>query len=107
LYNHAGAIASIDLFVVPTITLRMLFGFVVLHHARRQLVHAGVTAHPTTEWLSHQISEVLPWDRAPRNLIRDRDRPFGATFRQRLHAMGIRIDQRHRGHRGRTPTLSA
>ena len=35
LYNHAEAIGSIDLFVVPTITLRMLFGFVVLRHGRR------------------------------------------------------------------------
>src|SRR5262249_46973097 len=60
LYNHAEAIASIDLFVVPTITLRMLFGFVVLHHGRRQLVHVGVTAHPTAEWPSHQISEAFP-----------------------------------------------
>jgi hypothetical protein len=32
LCNHAEAIASIDLFVVPTIAFRMLFGFVVLHH---------------------------------------------------------------------------
>jgi len=38
------------LFVVPTITFRMLFGFVVLHHGRRQLVHVGVTGHPTAEW---------------------------------------------------------
>jgi hypothetical protein len=49
LHNHAEAIASIDLFVVPTITFRMLFGFVVLHHGRRQLAHVGVTAHPATE----------------------------------------------------------
>ena len=90
LYNHAEAIASIDLFVVPTITLRMLFGFVVLHHGRRQLVHVGVTAHPMAEWLSHQISEAFPWDRAPRYLIRDRDGAFGEIFKQRLHAMGIR-----------------
>jgi Integrase core domain len=90
LHNHAGAIASIDLFVVPTIALRMLFGFVVLHHGRRQLVHVGVTAHPTAEWLSHQISEAFPWDRAPRHLIRDRDGAFGEIFKQRLHAMGIR-----------------
>jgi hypothetical protein len=90
LYNHAEAIASIDLFVVPTITLRMLFGFVVLHHGRRQLVHVGVTAHPMAEWLSHQISEAFPWDRAPRDLIRDRDGAFGEVFKQRLHAMGIR-----------------
>jgi hypothetical protein len=90
LYNHAEAIASIDLFVVPTITWRMLFGFVVLHHGRRQLVHAGVTAHPTAEWLSHQISEAFPWDRAPRHLVRDRDGAFGESFKRRLHAMGIR-----------------
>jgi Integrase core domain len=90
LHNHAGAIASIDLFVVPTVALRMLFGFVVLHHGRRQLVHVGVTAHPTAEWISHQISEAFPWDRAPRHLIRDRDGAFGETFKQRLHAMGIR-----------------
>jgi len=90
LYNHAEAIASIDLFVVPTISLRMLLGFVVLHHGRRQLVHVGVTAHPTAEWLSRQISEAIPWDRAPRHLIRDRDKAFGEIFKQRLHAMGIR-----------------
>ena len=90
LYNHADAIASIDLFVVPTITLKLLFGFVVLHHGRRQLVHVGVTAHPTAEWLSHQISEAFPWDRAPRHLIRDRDGAFGEVFKHRLHAMGIR-----------------
>jgi transposase InsO family protein len=90
LCNHAEAIASIDLFVVPTITFGMLFGFVVLHHGRRQLVHVGVTAHPTAEWISHQISEAFPWDRAPRHLIRDRDGAFGEIFKQRLHAMGIR-----------------
>jgi transposase InsO family protein len=90
LHNHAGAIASIDLFVVPTIALRMLFGFVVLHHGRRQLVHVGGTAHPTAEWLSHQISEAFHWDRAPRHLICDRDGTFGEIFKQRLHAMGIR-----------------
>ena len=90
LRNHAEAIASIDLFVVPTITFGMLFGFVVLHHRRRQLVHVGVTAHPTAEWISHQISEAFPWDRAPRHLIRDRDGAFGEVLTQRLHAMGIR-----------------
>jgi hypothetical protein len=90
LYNHAEAIAAIDLFVVPTIAFKMLFGFVVLHHGRRQLVHVGVTAHPTAEWISHQISEAFPWDSAPRHLIRDRDGAFGEVFKRRLHAMGIR-----------------
>jgi hypothetical protein len=90
LCNHAEAIAAIDLFVVPMITFEMLFGFVVLQHGRRQLIHVGVTAHPTAEWLSHQISEAFPWDRAPRHLVRDRDGAFGEIFKKRLHAMGIR-----------------
>src|SRR5262245_11504540 len=68
----------------------MLFGFVVLHHRRRQLVYVGVTAHPTAEWLSHQISEAFPWDRSPRHLIRDRDGAFSEVFKRRLHGMGIR-----------------
>jgi hypothetical protein len=33
--NHADGIASVDLFVVPTITFRLLYGFVVLRHRRR------------------------------------------------------------------------
>jgi len=38
LRNHMGEIASIDLFVVPTIAFRRLFVFLVLGHRRRQAV---------------------------------------------------------------------
>ena len=38
----------------------------------------------------HQITEAFPWDEAPRYLIRDRDRIFGAIVTRRLRAMGIR-----------------
>ena len=34
--------------------------------------------------------EAFPWDDAPTYLIRDRDRVYGAVFRRRLQAMGIR-----------------
>jgi transposase InsO family protein len=88
LRNHADGIASIDLLVVPTITFRLLYGFVVLHH--RQIVSFGVTAHPTAEWLARQISEAFPWDTAPRYLVRDRDRSYGEPFKRRIRAMGIR-----------------
>src|SRR5215471_3900527 len=90
LRNHADAIACADLFVVPTITFKLLFGFIVLRHARRQLVWIGVTAHPTAEWLARELSEAFPWDSAPRYLVRDRDRSYGAPFRRRLRSMGIR-----------------
>ncbi len=90
LHNHADRIAAIDLFVVPTIAFRLLFGFVILRHDRRQLVAVAVTVHPTAEWLARQISEAFPWDSAPRYLIRDRDSSYGAPFKRRLRAMGIR-----------------
>ena len=50
----------------------------------------GVTANPTAEWISRQITEAFPWDQAPRYLIRDRDTSYGPVFVQRLRAMGIR-----------------
>jgi len=50
LHNHADGIASMDLFVVPTISFRLLYGLLLLHHDRRQILWLGVTAHPTAEW---------------------------------------------------------
>jgi len=90
LHHHADGIASIDLFVVPTITFKLLYSFVVLRHGRRQLLSVGVTAHPTAEWIARQLSEAFPWESAPRYLVRDRDRSYGAQFKQSLRAMGIR-----------------
>jgi hypothetical protein len=40
-----------DLFVVPTVTFRLLFVLVILAHDRRRIVHADVTAHPTAGWI--------------------------------------------------------
>jgi hypothetical protein len=31
LHNHADGIASMDLFVVPTVSFRLLYGFLILH----------------------------------------------------------------------------
>jgi transposase InsO family protein len=90
LTNHADRIAAIDLFVLPTITFRLLYCLVILRHGRRLWVSFGVTANPTAEWISHQITEAFPWDSAPRYLIRDRDTAYGPIFVQRLRAMGIR-----------------
>jgi hypothetical protein len=36
-----------DLFVVPTAAFRLLYGFIILRHDRRRIVHFGVTEHPT------------------------------------------------------------
>jgi transposase InsO family protein len=40
--------------------------------------------------MQRQITEAFPWDGAPRYMIRDRDRIYGAVVTRRLRAMGIR-----------------
>jgi hypothetical protein len=79
-----------DLLVVPTIGFDLLYAFVIVRRDRRDLVWINVTAHPTAEWVAHQITEAFPWDEAPRYLIRDRDRIYGSVVTRRLRAMGIR-----------------
>jgi transposase InsO family protein len=88
--NHADGIASMDLFVVPTISFRLLYAFLILQHARRELLWLGVTAHPTAEWIAQQLTEAFAWRDAPRYVVRDRDRIYGARFIQRVRFMGIR-----------------
>ena len=90
LRNHADGIASVDFFVVPTATFKLLFGFVILRHDRRRLAHIAVTANPTADWIARQISEAFPWDTAPKYLVRDRDGIYGKVFKRRVRAMGIR-----------------
>jgi transposase InsO family protein len=90
LRNHAPDIAAMDLFVVPTIGFKLLYGFVIVRLHRRDLVWINVTTNPTAEWVARQITEAFPWDGAPRYMIRDRDRIYGAVVTRRLRAMGIR-----------------
>jgi transposase InsO family protein len=90
LHNHADGIAAMDLFVVPTISFRLLYGLLILGHGRRQILWFGVTTHPTAEWIANQITEACGWEQTPRYLIRDRDRAYGDAFVRRLRSMGIR-----------------
>ena len=89
LENHVGEIASVDFFVVPTVSFRVLCAFVVLAHDRRRVIHYNVTQHPTAEWTAQQVIEAFPWDTAPRYLVRDRDKTYGRAFRYRVHGMSI------------------
>jgi hypothetical protein len=90
LCDHAPDIAAMDLFVVPTIGLDLLYAFVIVRLDRRDLVWINVTATPTAEWVARQITEAFPWNEAQRYLIRDRDRIYGSVVTRRLRAMGIR-----------------
>jgi hypothetical protein len=68
-HNHADAIASVDMFVVPPIS----YGLVILRQSRRELLWLGVTAHPAAAWLARQLTEACGWDEPPRYLIRALD----------------------------------
>src|SRR5712664_4988554 len=90
LHNHVPDIAAMDLFVVPTIGFDLLYALVIVRLDRRDLVWINVTTIPTSEWVARQITEAFPWNEAPRYMIRDRDRIYGAVVTRRLRAMGIR-----------------
>ena len=90
LRNHAREIAAMDLFVVPTIGFDLLYAIVIVGLDRRDLVWINVTTIPTAEWLARQLTEVFPWNGAPRYLIRGRDRIYGSIVTRRMRAIGIR-----------------
>jgi hypothetical protein len=58
--NHRDAIAAMDFFVVPTVTFRLVYGWFVIDHDRRRILHFDVTANPAAARLgvahSHDAS---------------------------------------------------
>jgi hypothetical protein len=49
-WHHIADLVSVDFFVVPTATFRVLYVFVILLHHRRQIVRFNVTDSPTAAW---------------------------------------------------------
>jgi hypothetical protein len=76
LRNHAAGIASIDLFVVRTISFKLLYGLVILRHARRRLVSISVTNNPTAECKTATFSSPTQSQR-PTGISRTRIRARG------------------------------
>ena len=74
LHNDMSCAAGIDFFTIPTATFRVLYGFVVLGHGRRRILHVDVTEHPTAEWTRNQLRAALL--EPPRPVHRDRGSAF-------------------------------
>ncbi len=89
LRNHKHGIAAMDFLVVPTVRFRLLYAWFVIGHERREILHFGVTAHPTSSWVMQQLRETFPDDPAPRFLIYDNDSIFSDRVTEMIDQIGI------------------
>jgi len=89
LKNHQNEITAMDFFTVPTVNFKQLYGFFIINHNRRKIIHFAVTYNPSSLWVSQQIRNAFPYDTAPKYLIFDRDTIFGKEIIKTLQSFKI------------------
>lgn len=92
---QAATLLACDFFTVETLLLRGLYVLFFVEHDSRKVRVAGVTAHPTREWVTQQARQVA-WRLGERTLparwlIRDRDTKFTSSFDEVFRSESIRV----------------
>jgi hypothetical protein len=62
-----------DFCVIPTITFKVLYVFIIISHDRRKIEHFAVTSNPTSAWVARQIRDATPYGIVPEYMIHDND----------------------------------
>jgi putative transposase len=60
LENHREVIVAFDFFTVPSVAFQLLYGFFVIEHGSRKVLHCNVTRYPTADWVVQQLREAFP-----------------------------------------------
>lgn len=91
-----AVLAGIDFFTVEVLTWRGLATYYVLfflHLESRRVSLAGITRHPTEEWMKQIARNAVDADsgelRRVRYLLHDRDSKFCASFKDILKTAGV------------------
>ena len=94
---HMDVLAGTDFFTVEVLTWRGLVTYYVLfflHLETRRISLAGVTRHPTEEWMTqiarNAIDEQSGYLQQHRYVLHDRDTKFCAEFRETLATAGVK-----------------
>lgn len=88
--NHKNEIAAMDFFMVPNVTFRQLYGFFIIRHKRREIIHYAATFNPTAIWVVQQLRNAFPYDAAPKYLIFDRDSIFSKYVAHVVKSLGVK-----------------
>ena len=107
---QAAAIVACDFFTVETIWLQTLYVLFFIEVGTRRVVVAGVTANPSSAWVTQQARNVaMDLDDRPRPirfLLRDNDAKFTGSFDEVFRTQGARSSQPRSGLRRPTPMPS-
>ena len=94
--THMAVLAGIDFFTVEVLTWRGLATYYVLfflHLETRRVTIAGITQHPTEEWMvqmARNAVDVIDGTLLPvRYALHDRDTKFCSSFRTMLQSGGV------------------
>src|SRR5215475_14537164 len=96
--RHMDVLTGTDFFTVEVLTWRGLVTYYVLffiHLETRRVSLAGITRHPTEEWMTHMarnaVDEESGYLRSHRYVLHDRDTKFCAEFRNTLVRWGREV----------------